>query len=382
MEIMVDGNCRLTLEEALAVGRGLDKLGITWFEEPIDRSDLAGYLALQRELEVPLSAGEAFATQTVVAEEDAYGNIETGDSSTIVTVSPAGGDGPLQGTATAALVRGLATFPGLTEDTAGPLTLDFTAGKLTAAISDAINVASAPATQLVVTTPPTTLVAGQPFTVAVAAEDTYGNVATSYNGDVTISLPGGSGAPVTAQAQSGVATFTGLTVSTTAQGGSIQATAGGLKAVSTPPINVQSNQNAQPPTIIGEQAVMFQKKNKKGKPVGKAVLQGFILKFNTAMNAATAGAQGNYLVTATSTKHAKKKKAAPPPEPVAVSARYDVASQSVTLTLLSKQAFAKGGEITVIYSPPGGVSSVDGTPLSSDDAKFTIAPKGKGVTAG
>ncbi len=29
----------------------------------------------------------------------------------------------------------------------------------------------------------------------------------------------------------------------------------------------------------------------KGKPVGKAVLQGFILKFSTAMNPATAGAR-------------------------------------------------------------------------------------------
>lgn len=62
MEIMVDGNCRLTLQEALVVGRGLDRLGITWFEEPIDRTDLDGYLALQREVEVPLSAGEGFAT--------------------------------------------------------------------------------------------------------------------------------------------------------------------------------------------------------------------------------------------------------------------------------------------------------------------------------
>ncbi len=87
-------------------------------------------------------------------------------------------------------------------------------------------------------------------------------------------------------------------------------------------------------------------------------------------------------MTATSTKHAKKNKPAPPPVPVAVSARYDAASQSVTLTLLSKQAFAKGGEITVIYSPPDGVSSVDGTPLSSDDAQFTIAAKGTGVTSG
>lgn len=62
MEIMVDGNCRLTIEEALAVGRGLSRFGITWFEEPIDREDLAGYLRLQDEVDVPLSAGEGFAT--------------------------------------------------------------------------------------------------------------------------------------------------------------------------------------------------------------------------------------------------------------------------------------------------------------------------------
>ena len=62
MEIMVDGNCRLTVDEALTVGRGLGRLGITWFEEPIDRTDLAGYLRLRSEIDVPVSAGEGFAT--------------------------------------------------------------------------------------------------------------------------------------------------------------------------------------------------------------------------------------------------------------------------------------------------------------------------------
>ena len=106
---------------------------------------------------------------------------------------------------------------------------------------------------------------------------------------------------------------------------------------------------------------------------------GLHLDFSTAMNPATAGSAGQYVVTATSTKHAKKK-AAPPPLPVSVSAKYSATSQSVTLTLLSKQAFAKGGEITVIYAPPTGVSDADDTPLSSDDATLTIAKKGTGIT--
>ena len=109
------------------------------------------------------------------------------------------------------------------------LTLNFTSGSLTRATSDAVVVSAAAATQLVVTTPPpSTLVAGQSFTVAVSAEDPDGNVHPSFGGNVTVSLPGGSGPAVTVQAKDGVATFAGLTPRPTAQGGSIQATAGGL----------------------------------------------------------------------------------------------------------------------------------------------------------
>jgi hypothetical protein len=274
------------------------------------------------------------------------------------------------------------TFTNVVLKTAGnPQTITATDSlNRTVSGSSTVAVKAATATHLVVTTPPPSpLVAGHPFTMVVSAEDPFGNVVSSFSGSVTITLPGGQ--TVQVQAQGGVATFPGLTVGTTAQGGAIQVTGGGLPTVSTPPINVNTGNNAQPPTITGEQVVTFQKKNKKGKPVGKPVLQGFILDFSTAMNAATAGSSANYVVAAASTKRVKKKPVTTF-KPVPFAASYNAASHSVTLTLVGKQTFAKGGEITVIYSPPNGVSGADNVPLSSDDATFTIARKGSGLTLG
>ncbi len=326
------------------------------------------------------TAGQPFATQPVVYEEDAYGNLETGDSSTVVAVAPAGGDGPLQALTTATLAGGVATFAGLAEDTAGALTLHFTAGGLTPAISNVVVVSAAPATHLVVTTPPPSpLVPGQPFTMVVSAADAFGNVNVSFDSDVTVSLPGGSGQTVTAQARNGVATFAGLTVSAAAQGGSIQATAAGVTPALTPPITLGSGASPppQPPTIIGEQVVTSPTKHKKGKPV----VHGFMLDFSAAMNPATAGSSANYQVAAASARHGQKK-SAPKFKPVAIRASYNAANHSVTLTLLGKQTFADGGEITVIYAPPDGVSSADNVPLSSADASFNIARKAAGITPG
>jgi L-alanine-DL-glutamate epimerase-like enolase superfamily enzyme len=61
-ELMLDGNCRLTEEEALEVGRGLDELHFTWFEEPIDRANMQGYVRLNQALDLPVTGGESFAT--------------------------------------------------------------------------------------------------------------------------------------------------------------------------------------------------------------------------------------------------------------------------------------------------------------------------------
>ena len=92
---------------------------------------------------------------------------------------------------------------------------------------------------------------------------------------------------------------------------------------------------------------MFTRKlNSHKKPVGKAVLTGFKLEFNEAMNAATAGNATNYEVDWVSTKRVKKttKKIY---HPLPIRVQYSDSDHSVTLTLSTKQAFAKGGQITV-----------------------------------
>jgi hypothetical protein len=168
--------------------------------------------------------------------------------------------------------------------------------------------------------------------------------------------------------QGGVATFTGLadgaagTITLAFQGGS-------LPSVTSSPITVSPS-----PTITGAQVVMMQKKHKKGKPA----LEGFTIDYSTAMDAATAGLAANYQLTATSTKRVKKRTITVN-TPVAFSAAYNPATNSVTLTLSGKQAFAKGGMIKV-NDAPGGVSGAGGAPLDPSGAALVIQPKGLGIT--
>ncbi|MDA0710190.1 MAG: mandelate racemase/muconate lactonizing enzyme family protein [bacterium] len=61
MELMLDGNCRLTEEEALPIARALDEMGWTWFEEPIPR-DPDAYARLNAAVQMPITGGEPFTT--------------------------------------------------------------------------------------------------------------------------------------------------------------------------------------------------------------------------------------------------------------------------------------------------------------------------------
>ena len=65
----------------------------------------------------------------MVYEEDKFGNLETGDNSTVITASLSSGSGPLTGT-TATISGGAATFANLEDDTAEPISLEFTGGGL------------------------------------------------------------------------------------------------------------------------------------------------------------------------------------------------------------------------------------------------------------
>jgi len=62
MELMLDGNQRLSEDQALAIARELDRLGFTWFEEPIPAVDIAAYARLNKAVALPMTGGEGLTT--------------------------------------------------------------------------------------------------------------------------------------------------------------------------------------------------------------------------------------------------------------------------------------------------------------------------------
>ena len=115
----------------------------------------ASQLVIQTQPSATATAGQAFTTQPVVEETDQYGNVETsrqhhGGHGRACS----SGTGPLQGTTTATVSGGIATFTNLADNTAETITLKFTGGSLTPATSRTIVVSPAAASQLVIHTQP------------------------------------------------------------------------------------------------------------------------------------------------------------------------------------------------------------------------------------
>ncbi|HZW33685.1 MAG TPA: hypothetical protein VFF52_23390, partial [Isosphaeraceae bacterium] len=195
-------------------------------------------LAITAQPPATLTAGAGFGLAVTV--EDVFGNaVKSFDSS--VSLSLIGGDGgTLAGQLTTAASGGLASFSGLTLDKAGSgYALDVHSDGLTGVTSNAITVAPGAATQLVITAqPPSSVIAGQPLSVAVAAEDLFGNLATGFEGSVTVGLTSTSGGgplagTLTLPAEDGLAHFSGLTVDRAGPGDSLQVTSDGLTAATT-----------------------------------------------------------------------------------------------------------------------------------------------------
>ncbi len=61
MALMLDASCEYDHEQALRVGRELEKLDFYWYEEPINAYDVRGYTELCRTLEIPIIAAETVA---------------------------------------------------------------------------------------------------------------------------------------------------------------------------------------------------------------------------------------------------------------------------------------------------------------------------------
>jgi len=79
MELMLDGNSRLTEEQALPIAKEMDRLGCTWFEEPIPRDQIDGYVRLNAAVDMPITGGETFSTLEqfkVYLEKKAYAIVQ------------------------------------------------------------------------------------------------------------------------------------------------------------------------------------------------------------------------------------------------------------------------------------------------------------------
>ena len=84
---------------------------------------------------------------------------------------------------------------------------------------------------------------GHPFSLSVSIADTYGNVETSFSGPITIGLsndPAGGvlNGTLSATPTNGVATFSGLTIITAANGYTIQAKSNNLLPATSNSFNV------------------------------------------------------------------------------------------------------------------------------------------------
>ena len=109
--------------------------------------------------------------------------------------------------------------------------------------------------------PPSSLAAGTPFGLTVDAEDNWGNIETSFNGTVIVALannPGGAtiGGTLTATATNGVATVSGVTLTTAASGYTLLVSSSGLSETVTTTITVtplvasQVGITQQPPSSV------------------------------------------------------------------------------------------------------------------------------------
>ncbi len=300
-----------------------------------------------------------------------------------MTVGLASGSaGSLTGTLSMAATDGVAKFTDLVNTKSGPITLDATSGSLASGSTTSGTVAPATAYQLVVETQPSsTATAGVAFSTqpVIYVEDQFGNLETGDNSTVvTVSLGSGNGAllgTTSVTVRGGVAAFSNLGHNS-AETISLNFSGGGLTSATSAAINVTPSPSSTPPTITGEKVVLtYLKHNKKGKPIGKPVVS-IVFDYSIPMDPGTADDPANYQLDSVTTKKAKKVL-----HGVGIlSATPNGSNTTVRLaTSATQKTFAKGGQITVIYTPPNGISSAAGVPLAAGDSTFIISPKATSI---
>jgi len=183
----------------------------------------------------------------VVGAEDKFGNATalTGNVTVQFLNNPTSGS-TLGGTTTVLASGGVATFSGLTISNVGNgYTLVATSGIFTSPASTPIDATPTPAASLLVTIqPPSSVTVYQTFGIQVEELDQFGKFDPDANDSITIGLgtapPGATlgGTSLTESAVNGIATFSGLFLTTVANGYTLVATSPGLTSATTNAFNV------------------------------------------------------------------------------------------------------------------------------------------------
>jgi len=108
VELMLDTNCPWTVEEAIRIGRRLERHGLRWLEEPVwPPEDYAGLARVRAALGIPIACGENEATV------HGFGHILAAGAAAIVqpSVTKVGGLGEMRKIATLAAVSGATLVP-------------------------------------------------------------------------------------------------------------------------------------------------------------------------------------------------------------------------------------------------------------------------------
>src|SRR4029077_12205525 len=116
---------------------------------------------------------------------DFFGNVETGDTTSLLSIAPSSGSFAAGSTPTATVSAGVATFTTLKLNTAATYTLqatDTTTPAVSLANSSSFVVNPGAVNTLFVTLQPTTATAGVNFsTMTVTEKDSFGNIVTTDN---------------------------------------------------------------------------------------------------------------------------------------------------------------------------------------------------------
>jgi hypothetical protein len=207
----------------------------------------ATQLAVTTQPSTTAGAATAFAVQPVVTIRDATGaTVTTSTAAVTLSVTPGTGTPSATLACTGGLAKsaasGVATFAGCNIDLLGAgYTLTATASGLTSATTAATTIVPGAATKVAVTTQPVGAAYGTSFATqpVVTIQDKMGNTVTSSSASVTLAITAGTGtagAVLTCSggnskvAASGVATFSGCSISKAGTGYKVTATATSLTA--------------------------------------------------------------------------------------------------------------------------------------------------------